>query len=115
MKNIHNTINNIEFPAQDFERIKEFYGNVFNWTFTSYGEQYLEFSDGNMLGGFNKNLDKKANGPLVIIYSTNLEETETLIQKHGGKITLSTSSFPGGRRFHFQDIEGNELAVWSDK
>jgi predicted enzyme related to lactoylglutathione lyase len=24
-------------------------------------------------------------------------------------------AFPGGRRFHFLDPNGNELAVWSDK
>jgi uncharacterized protein len=23
-------------------------------------------------------------------------------------------SFPGGRRFHFRDPSGNELAVWSE-
>jgi hypothetical protein len=25
-----------------------------------------------------------------------------------------TFSFPGGRRFHFADPEGNVLAVWSE-
>jgi len=29
----------------------------------------------------------------------------------GGKITVPTFAFPGGRRFHFTDLEGNELAV----
>lgn len=24
-------------------------------------------------------------------------------------------SFPGGRRFHFTDPSGNELAVWTDQ
>jgi len=24
-------------------------------------------------------------------------------------------SFPGGRRFHFTDPAGNELAIWSDQ
>ena len=32
-----------------------------------------------------------------------------------GKITREIFAFPGGRRFHFKDPAGNELAVWSDK
>jgi hypothetical protein len=29
----------------------------------------------------------------------------------GGRITLPIFAFPGGRRFHFTDPAGNELAV----
>ena len=32
----------------------------------------------------------------------------------GGRIVRETFSFPGGRRFHFADPEGNVLAVWSE-
>jgi uncharacterized protein len=30
----------------------------------------------------------------------------------GGVITLDPFDFPGGRRFHFREPGGNELAVW---
>jgi predicted enzyme related to lactoylglutathione lyase len=33
----------------------------------------------------------------------------------GGVITQAPFEFPGGRRFHFRDPSGNELAVWSDR
>ena len=33
----------------------------------------------------------------------------------GGIIVKPPFSFPGGRRFHFMDPSGNELAVWSDR
>jgi len=32
----------------------------------------------------------------------------------GGSIIKPIFSFPGGRRFHFTDPNGNEFAVWSD-
>ena len=47
----------------------------------------------------------------AVIESQNLEETEQSILKAGGKITLPIISFPGGRRFHFTDPAGNELAI----
>ena len=113
--NLHHAINNIEFHAKNLNDLKEFYGNVFHWEFKEYGADYLEFNDGNILGGFNRNLQKSNNGPLVIIYSDNLEATEELREKFGGKISEPIASFPGGRRFQFLDVEDNELAVWSDK
>jgi uncharacterized protein len=32
----------------------------------------------------------------------------------GGRVVRPIFAFPGGRRFHFQDPSGNELAVWSE-
>jgi predicted enzyme related to lactoylglutathione lyase len=49
-----------------------------------------------------------------VIYATRLEEIESRIREAGGTIVRGTYSFPGGRRFHFTDPSGNELAVWSD-
>ena len=52
---------------------------------------------------------------LAILYSDRLEGSEQKVQAAGGKIVKPIFSFPGGRRFHFTDPSGNELAVWSDK
>jgi len=51
----------------------------------------------------------------VILYAVDLEASEAAVRKAGGVITVPIFSFPGGRRFHFTDPAGNELAVWSDK
>jgi predicted enzyme related to lactoylglutathione lyase len=32
----------------------------------------------------------------------------------GGEIVKPIFAFPGGRRFHFREPGGNELAVWSE-
>lgn len=39
---------------------------------------------------------------------------ETKVRAAGGDITRPIFAFPGGRRFHFRDPSGNELAVWSE-
>ena len=44
----------------------------------------------------------------------NLDLIKNKINESGGKISKDIFSFPGGRRFHFIDPAGNELAVWSD-
>jgi len=51
---------------------------------------------------------------LSILYSTDLEAIEARVRLHGGHIARDTFDFPGGRRFHFSDPSGNELAVWTD-
>ena len=111
-------INYIEFQVGDIGGAKDFYGKTFGWTFQDFGENYCAFNDGDMDGGFyTSGLSSKTSngGALVVLYSEDLEGTQDLIVKNGGKIVKEIFSFPGGRRFHFEDPSGNELAVWSDK
>lgn len=111
--NQHHKINYVEFPAKDLEVVKKFYGDCFGWKFTDYGPEYAAFNDGNLDGGFFKG-GEPANGALVILYSEKLEASKAIVEKNGGKIVKEIFEFPGGRRFHFEDPAGNELAIWSD-
>jgi predicted enzyme related to lactoylglutathione lyase len=104
----------IEFPATNMKETKKFYSEVFGWDFTDYGPDYTSFSDGRLAGGFRLEQEVPAGGPLVVLYSTNLEEIKSRISESGGRIMRDIFEFPGGRRFHFADPAGNELAVWSD-
>jgi predicted enzyme related to lactoylglutathione lyase len=110
---IDNSINYIEFTVADISRSKAFYGTVFGWSFTDYGPEYCAFSDGHMNGGFALGV-ATAGGPLVVLYSTDLTAVEARIKAASGKIVKAAFSFPGGRRFHFTDPDGYELAVWSE-
>lgn len=112
--NTNNRINYLEFAADDLLSVKEFYKSAFGWTFTDYGPDYAAFNDGALDGGFAKGTPA-AGGPLVILYSNNLEASAEIVAKCGGAIVKEIYSFPGGRRFHFKDPAGNELAVWSEK
>jgi predicted enzyme related to lactoylglutathione lyase len=39
---------------------------------------------------------------------------EAKVRAAGAAVVRPIYSFPGGRRFHFRDPSGNELAVWSE-
>ena len=108
-------IDYIEFPAIDIERTKTFYSSVFGWKFTDWGSDYVSFEDGRLSGGFGKGEAVVPGGPLVVVYASNLSEIEEAIQAHGGEIVREAYRFPGGRRFHFADPDGNVLAVWTDQ
>ena len=114
MKFKHEQIQYIEFLSPNLENIKIFYTKAFNWKFTNYGSTYTAFEGDYVDGGFTKGEPKKGS-ILVIIYSEKLEETQNKVKQAGGEIVKEIFSFPGGRRFHFVDPDGNELAVWSDK
>lgn len=110
----NNHINYVEFKAKDLEAIKQFYSQALGWVFTDYGPTYIAFSESGLEGGFEKTEEAIVNGALVVLYHKNLEEIQKNIIAAGGKICLDTFSFPGGKRFHFLDPSGNELAVWSE-
>jgi predicted enzyme related to lactoylglutathione lyase len=107
-------IDYVEFPAVDIAATKHFYNQVFGWNFTDYGPQYTSFHDGRLAGGFTMSAKPVKGGALVVLYAKALEETRQKVLSAGGKIVIETFEFPGGRRFHFADPNGNELAVWSE-
>lgn len=109
------TIDYVEFKAKNLEDIKNFYSTVFSWEFTDYGPTYTAFSNSGLLGGFELTTNEIVNGALIVLYNDDLETIQSEIEKAGGKISIAIFEFPGGRRFHFLDPSGNELAVWSDK
>lgn len=108
----HEQVQYLEFLSKNLERTKEFYNKSFGWEFTDYGPDYTAFEGDYVDGGFTKG--NPVNGTvLVILYSNDLEATQQKVKAAGGKIVKDIFSFPGGRRFHFSDPNGYELAVWS--
>jgi uncharacterized protein len=105
----------IEFGATDVGRTRAFYEQVFGWQFQDYGPDYTSFQDGRLSGGFTKDAPVRPANPLVVIYAVQLDAIEATIKQAGGKIVREAYAFPGGRRFHFSDPSGNELAVWTDQ
>lgn len=105
-------IDYVEFKVRDIVRSRAFYGAAFGWRFTDYGPSYCEFNDGRLTGGFTIG-DPQPGGPLVILYADDLADAERRLQAAGARIVKPAFAFPGGRRFHFADPDGYELAVWS--
>lgn len=110
----NNHIDYVEFTAHDLEAVKRFYETVFGWTFTDYGPAYTSFENSGIAGGFAISDKEPVNGALVVLYHHDLEQCLSSVTNAGGVIVRPIFSFPGGRRFHFRDPSGNELAVWSE-
>ena len=115
----HHAINYIEFTTTDIAKTKAFYATVFSWNFQEYGPDYIAFGKDHagIDGGFRKGQPQQSQSetaPLIVIYSQDLKSTEDAVIAAGGSIAVPTFDFPGGRRFHFSDGQGNVLAVWSE-
>lgn len=113
----HHEIDYIEIEVADMAEAKRFYGAAFDWEFNDYGPGYagIRKRQGGEAGGLRLQPEVTTGGPLVILYSKDLEATLARVRDAGGEVTQEPFEFPGGRRFHFRDPSGNELAVWSDK
>lgn len=114
----HEKIDYVEFPSKNFAVTQNFFSAVFDWSFVHYSEFYMAFENAGIDGGFYKSEQTTrtdTGATLVVFYSDDLEATQRRIVAAGGEVVKETFSFPGGRRFHFCDPNGNEYAVWSDK
>ena len=105
----------LEMPAPQgsIDNVKAFYVRAFDWAFTDYGPSYAAYSEG-LDGGFDGTPESDLTKPLPVLYSDDLEATLAAVKEAGGTIVREIFPFPGGRRFHFTDPAGNELAVWSE-
>lgn len=113
----HEKINYLELPSRDLDKTKAFFQAALGWEFTDYGPEYSAFANAGIDGGFyltDKTLSTDNGSALLVLYSDNLEQTEATLIAAGASILKPVFSFPGGRRFHFADPNGNEYAVWSD-
>ncbi len=108
---VNHAIFYVEFPAADLPATKQFYNQVFGWSFQDYGPEYVAFEDGQLSGGFYQAAGVQARLPLVVLWADKLEATQAAVEAAGGLISTPIFAFPGGRRFHFTDPNGNELAV----
>ena len=111
----HHHFNYIELPTTDIAAMKAFYTAVFGWGYVDYGPNYAAITGAGMDGGFDARADRKPSdqGSLVVIYSDDVEASEQAVKAAKGDITVPIFDFPGGRRFHFKDPSGNELAIWT--
>ncbi len=112
---IHHAIDYIEIVVDDVGTAKAFYGAAFGWEFNDYGPTYagIRRGDGGEQGGLNGgDAVRPRGGPLVLLWSADLDATVEAVRAAGGTIITGPYEFPGGRRFHFADVDGNELGVW---
>lgn len=105
-------IDYVELSAADLPATKRFYAEAFGWSFTDYGPTYAAF-DAGLEGGFQADAGEAPRAPLVVLHAPELEAMLAKVTAAGAEITKPVFAFPGGRRFHFRDPSGNELACVS--
>jgi predicted enzyme related to lactoylglutathione lyase len=104
----------IELPAAQLARTKAFYEQAFGWNLADFGPTYSCTMSGDVDIGLQGD-GSAAAAPLPVIHVTDLAAAQSAIEAAGGTIVRPAFSFPGGRRFHFRDPSGNELAVWQSE
>ena len=104
-------INFVELPATDIAASRRFFTDAFGLAFTDFGPTYSCMMTGDVDIGLQGDGAEASKAPLPVIEVDNLEDALTAVTKAGGKIVKPIFAFPGGRRFHFRDPHGNELAA----
>ena len=101
----------LELPVRDVTSEKAFYGAAFDWDFTDFGPDYAATMNGDSDLGLNGDAAQWTAQLLPVIQVDDLEDSLERVEQAGGTITLPIFAFPGGRRFHFRDPAGHELAA----
>jgi uncharacterized protein len=101
----------VELPVQDTATVKAFYASAFGLGMTDFGPSYACTMSGDVDLGIQADRAEATRAPLPVIQVDSLEAAEIAVRGAGGRITRPIFSFPGGRRFHFTDPAGNELAA----
>ncbi|MBA2539861.1 MAG: VOC family protein [Deltaproteobacteria bacterium] len=113
MAHEHHAIDYIEITVTDVAVAKQFYAAAFGWQFNDYGPGYAGIQGAaREQGGLAQGTPTRG-GPLVVLFSSDLDATLAAVKSAGGTIAKGPFEFPGGRRFQFVDPAGNELAVWA--
>ena len=106
-------IDYVELPsATAHELTRAFYSKAFGWQFTDFGPDYSATTTADVDVGLNGQRDEALSAPLPVIRVDDLEAAFEAVERAGGVIAKPIFAFPGGRRFHFIDPGGNELAAW---
>jgi predicted enzyme related to lactoylglutathione lyase len=107
-------IDYVEIPAQDIDKTRAFFEQLFGWTFQEWGPDYYSFNDGRLDGGLRRSDEAApASGVLVVFFSEDLERDYHRVKELGATISREIFEFPGGRRFHFVEPAGTEFAIWA--
>lgn len=104
-------INFIELPVADTAAAKSFYEAAFGWTLTAFGPTYACTMTGDVDVGLQGDAGEASGTPLPVIEVAGLDAWPAKVEAAGGTVVRPIFAFPGGRRFHFSDPSGNELAV----
>jgi uncharacterized protein len=116
----HGEFTHIEIPADDTERARRFYGELFGWTFApdSPGfEGYHLFTtpagEEGTAGAIGKRGEMAPDKLRVYVNVDSIDETIGKVAGAGGSVVDAKAEVPGmGWYAVLADSEGNEIALW---
>jgi predicted enzyme related to lactoylglutathione lyase len=116
-----------EIPAEDLERAKGFYGEVFGWelntmpmgggeyttvTTTPTDERMMPTEPGSINGGMMTRTDETP-APVITIDVEAIDDALAQIEAKGGRTVTPRTPIPGMGAFaYFADPEGNVMGLW---
>lgn len=109
----------VEFPAEDVERAKRFYGELFGWTFREFegmaGYFLFQGGPGNASGAIGKRGDVVPEQVLVYMTVDSIEESLARAVELGGSVVTPSTQVPESGWFAvIDDGEGNHIGFWQD-
>lgn len=102
----------VELPVKSVAAQKDFYSEAFGWDFTPYGDTYAAHEKGPCQFALNGTGQHQGNAALPVVRVDEIDKAYDAVKSAGGTITIEIFDFPGGRRFHFTDPEGQQMAVY---
>jgi uncharacterized protein len=105
-------IDYLEFPSSDGLKTRRFFEEAFDWSFVSYGPTYHAIEAAGIDAGIQGDPTESTDAPLPVVRTSDLEAAQRAVELAGGVLTRGPFDFPGGRRFHFREPGGCEMAVW---
>jgi predicted enzyme related to lactoylglutathione lyase len=102
----------VELPSSPLDKTAGFYEEAFGWTLSRFGPNYAATTTGDTDIGLQADSSEAPKGPLPVIQVEDIAAAASAVEAAGGEIVRPVYTFPGGKRFHFRDPAGNELAVW---
>lgn len=104
-------INYLELPVSDIGRSKAFYAAALGSDFADFGPTYASTITGQGDLGLQGDKSEQTAALLPVVTVADIDVALAAVTTAGGVITRPAFAFPGGRRFHFRDPDGHELAA----
>ena len=115
----HGEFSHIEFPADDVERAKSFYSNVFGWSFEAMDgfEGYFLYTAGP--GGLGGGIGLRGtNVPAAVRNYIGVDDVDSAVAKveaSGGSVVVPKTDIGFGWYAAVKDTEGNEIGLYKSK
>ncbi len=113
-----NTVCFFEIPADDFEPLQKFYGDMFDWKFTPVPGAFRYFTvdmgSDNIKGGMTARQDS-GHTPVNYVKVESVDSALSKAQALGAKVVVPKKPVPGAGWFAvLLDPQSNRLGLWEE-